>query len=135
MTTPITIRAKVRFQRGNRGARKLKLGEAKPAAMPRGRIPRVTRLLALSHWFEKLIADGEVKDYAELARLGHVTRARLSQIMNLLNLAPDIQEEILFFPTVERGRDGLTERQTRSIVKCLEWKKQQAVWKALWRMN
>ncbi len=43
----------------------------------------------LAHRFERLIRDGEVRDYADLARLGHVTRARLAQIMNLLNLAPD----------------------------------------------
>src|SRR3712207_3152134 len=34
----------------------------------------------------------------KVARLGHVTRARVTQIMNLLNLAPDIQEAILFLP-------------------------------------
>jgi len=42
--------------------------------------------------FETLIRSGEVRDYAALARLGHVSRARISQIMNLLHLAPDIQE-------------------------------------------
>jgi hypothetical protein len=43
-----------------------------------------------------LIQQGVVKDYADLARLGQVSRARITQIMNLLNLAPDIQEPILF---------------------------------------
>jgi hypothetical protein len=37
-----------------------------------------------------MIERGEVRDYADLARLGYVTRARLTQIMNLLLLAPDI---------------------------------------------
>jgi hypothetical protein len=46
-----------------------------------------------------------VTDYADLARLGHVTRARVTQIMNLLNLAPDIQEELVFLPKTIRGRD------------------------------
>ena len=102
MTTPIKIQTKVRFHRGRKGRKVLKLGEAAaPAA--RGRIPRVARLLALAHRFEKLIRDGEVRDYADLARLGHVTRARLTQIMNLLNLAPDIQEEILLLPAVDGG--------------------------------
>ena len=40
----------------------------------------------------------EFRDYAELARLGRVTRARMTQIMKLLDLAPDIQEQILFLP-------------------------------------
>ena len=47
-----------------------------------------------------------VKDYAELARPGRVSRARMTQIMNLLMLAPDIQEEILFLPRIERGPSG-----------------------------
>jgi hypothetical protein len=54
-------------------------------------------------------------DQAELARLGHVTRARLTQIMNLLCLAPDIQEQILFLPATERGRDVVAEKQLRPV--------------------
>ena len=55
-------------------------------------VPQVARLMALAIRFEGMIARGEVKDYADLARLGHVTRARVTQVMNLLNLAPDRQE-------------------------------------------
>ena len=102
-------------------------GEARvPTA--RGRVPRVARLLALAHRFEKLIRDGEVRDYADLARLGHVTRARLTQIMNLLNLAPDIQEAILFLPAVTTGDDPIHERQSRTIVKVLDWGRQRRMW-------
>ena len=50
--------------------------------------------LALAIRFDQLIRDGVVTDQAELARLGHVSRARLTQIMNLLNLAPDIFEAL-----------------------------------------
>ena len=57
--------------------------------------------------FDGLIRSGAVKDYAQLARLGHVTRARVTQIMNLTLLAPDIQEELLFWPRIERGKDPL----------------------------
>jgi len=77
---------------------------------------------------EKMIRDGEVRDYADLARLGHVTRARLTQIMNLLNLAPDIQEAILFLPAVTTGDDPIHERQLRPIVKVLDWGKQRKMW-------
>lgn len=45
------------------------------------------------------------RDHADLPRLGHVTRARVTQIMNLLNLAPDIQGAILFLLPVKFGRD------------------------------
>lgn len=47
----------------------------------------------------------DARDYADLARLGHVTRPRLTQIMELFLLAPDIQEEILFLPAVTSGDD------------------------------
>ena len=60
------------------------------------RVPRLARLLALAIQLDRLVYDEEICEYAALARLGHVSRARMSQIMNLVHLAPDIQEEILF---------------------------------------
>jgi hypothetical protein len=55
-------------------------------------------LLALAVRFEGLLREGTVWDYAELARLGGVSRARMTQIMSLRNLAPVIQERILGLP-------------------------------------
>ncbi len=78
-----------------------------------------------------MIDAGEVRDYAELARLGHVTRARMTQIMNLLNLAPDIQEEILFLPPIESGRDPIRELQLRPITLVPDWRKQRRMWRKL----
>ena len=72
-----------------------------------GRVPRIARLMALALRFEQLVRSGAVRDYAELARLGPVSRARITQIMNLLNLAPEIQEEILFLAPVLKGRDPI----------------------------
>jgi hypothetical protein len=63
-----------------------------------GNLPRISKLMAFAIRFDGLVRSGEVRDYADLARLGYVTRARITQIMNLLNLAPDIQESILFLP-------------------------------------
>ena len=116
----ITIERKVHFQRGRRSRKELREGEATPST-PVGRVPRVSRLMALAIRFDQLIRDGAVVDQAELARLGHVTRARLTQIMNLLNLAPDLQEQILNLPPTERGRDAITERQLRQIAGKLDW--------------
>ena len=65
--------------------------------------------MALATRFDQLIRDGVVTDYADLARLGHVTGARMSQIVNLLNLAPDIQEALLSLPQLECGKDPVTE--------------------------
>ena len=61
-------------------------------SVPAGRVPRIARLMALALRFEHLVQSGTVRDYAELARLGQVSRARLTQITNLLHLAPDLQE-------------------------------------------
>ena len=61
-------------------------------------IPRIARLMALAIRFDGLVREETIQDYAELARLGRVTRARMTQIMKLLFLAPDIQEQILFLP-------------------------------------
>ena len=97
---------------------------------PTGRVPRVARLMALAIRFDQLIRDGVVADQAELARIGHVSRARLTQIMNLLNLAPDIQEEILFLPPTDRGRDAVTERELRPITANTGWSKQRRMWQA-----
>ncbi len=96
--------------------------------MPCGRVPCVSRLMALAIRFDQLIRDGVVTDQAELARLGHVTRARLTQIMNLLCLAPDIQELLLYLPMTERGRNAITEKQLRPIAATPSWSKQRQAW-------
>ncbi len=64
----------------------------------------------------------------EPARRGHAARARLTQIMNLLHLAPDIQEAILFLPTVETGRTQLSERDLRPVAAEPDWQKQRRMW-------
>ena len=80
--------------------------------------------MALAIRFDQLIREGVVADQAELARLGHVTRARLTQIMNLLCLAPDIQERILYLSPTGRGRHAITEKHLRPIAATPSWDKQ-----------
>lgn len=128
----LTFQCKVHFTHARRGRKRMAVGEAPvPAPVPLGRVPRVARLMALAIRFERLLADGEVRDYADLARLGHVTRARVTQIMNLLNLAPDIQEELLFLPPVEAGRDTIKEWQLRPIAAEWDWANQRRKWRAV----
>jgi hypothetical protein len=102
--------------------------KAKSNPAEAGQIPRLSRLMALAIRFGRLIQEGRVRDYAELARLGHVTRARLTQIMNLRLLAPDIQEEILFLPRVAGEREAIAERHVRPITAVPNWAKQRRVW-------
>ena len=87
--------------------------------------------MALAIRFEGLLRDGIVGDQAELARLGHVSRARLTQIMNLLNLAPDIQEEILLLPRTTSGREPIRERHLRDLATVLDWREQRRIWARL----
>jgi len=89
----------------------------------------VARLLALAHHFNGLLREGVVQDYAELAALSHVSRARITQIMNLLLLAPDIQEEILHLACTVVGRDPIRETHLRPIVQVVEWGRQRRMWR------
>jgi len=122
----ITINRKVNFRqcRRSRNAQ----SEVNARATPAGRTPRIVRLMALAIRLDQLIRDGVVADQAEVARLGHVTQARLTQIMNLLYLAPDLQEQILFLPSIERGRIPVTERQLRPIAATPCWRSQRQMW-------
>ncbi len=119
----ITIQCKARFQRGRRRRKTETEAEALPQECP-GRVPRVARLMALAIRFEQMIRDGEVSGYAELARRGHVSRARVTQIMNLLALAPDIQEQVLMLQPSQKGRDLVSEHDLRAIARTTCWKVQ-----------
>jgi hypothetical protein len=80
---------------------------------------------------EDLCRRGEVTDFAELARLTMATRARMTQIMNLLLLAPDIQEEILYLPRSSGGHDPIREKAIRPIAAIPDFRKQRVMWRDL----
>ena len=127
-----TVTAKVHFGTGRRSRKKLKT-VSKPTR-PAARVPRVAKLMALAIRFDQLIRDSVVNDQAELARLGHVSRARETQIIYLLNLEPHIQEELLYLPPVEKVKDAVTERELRAIVTEVGWGRQRGMWEELkWR--
>jgi hypothetical protein len=109
------------------------LGPEAPKAELPGRVPRVARLLALAIKYDRLLRKGVVADLSELARLCQVTQPRMTQIMNLLHLAPDIQEEILNLPPALKGRDLVTERDLRPIVAITSWSRQRSAWRAIRR--
>jgi hypothetical protein len=131
-TRPLTIECSVHFTDNRRGQTLMQEGPApEPPVVEPGRVPRLARLMALAMRFDRLVRQREVLDYADVARLGHVTRARVTQIMNLLLLAPDIQEEILFLPRTERGFDPTPERRVRAITSVPDWRKQRRLWREL----
>lgn len=121
MTPKATVSYKVQF----------KPTPAAPIAAPAGRIPRVARLLALAHRIDGMIRSGELKDLAHAAKVCGLTRARVTQVCNLLLLAPEIQEAILDLPPVRQGRDPVTEHHLRRIVAEPTWKWQVALWREL----
>ncbi len=128
----ITVEFDVHFATKQRGRKRAEVGQ-RPAELDAsaGALPRVTRLMALAIRFDQLIREGEVAGYSELARLGHVTRARITQIMNLLHLAPDIQETLLSLPRTTGGRDPITERDLRPIAAIIDWRTQRRIWRRL----
>jgi hypothetical protein len=83
--------------------------------------------MALAIRLEGLIRQQTITDYAAVARRGRVTRARMSQIMKLLNLAPDLQEQILFLPELPH----LNERNLRPIVRQIDWHEQRRLFQKL----
>ena len=127
----LTIERQVHFPLGRRARRVIQDGPPPVTPPPKGRVPRISRLMALAIRFDRLIKEGAIEDQADLARLGNVSRARVTQIMNLLQLAPDIQEALLFLPRTERGRDPIRETHIRPIAAELEWRKQRRLWKAV----
>lgn len=89
--------------------------------------------MALAIRGDRLLCNGAVIDQAALARLGRVTRGRVTQIMGLLNLAPDIQEQLLFLPAAGKGRETISERNPPPIVAELDWEVQRGLWRRLLR--
>lgn len=124
---------KIEYPLSVHGQRGPKTGIIAPPVTERDRPPRVTCLLALAHRFETMVQSGKVRDYAHLARAGRVSRARMSQILKLLTLAPSIQEHILGLPPRSAGKEGITERHLRGIVDEPRWDRQRALFAKLVR--
>lgn len=127
----ITVKRKVQFTRQVHGRRRVTPATTEPKPVELGRIPRISRLMAVAIRLERMLRSGEVSDIAELARLGHVTQPRMSQILALTLLAPDIQEELLFLPRVTAGKPTIHEKVLRPITAEIDWARQREMWRAL----
>jgi hypothetical protein len=96
-----------------------------------GRLPQVTRVLALAIRFDEMICRGDARDYADVARQTCLCRERVSQIARLNYLAPDIQMELLYLPPVPTGRYPISETSLRRIANLLSWADQRREWACL----
>jgi len=129
MSLTMTIEVPLSFEASGQGSHKDQRSSAESASFPAGRVPRVARLMALALRLDELVRTGQVRNYTELASLGHVTRARICQIMNLLHLAPDIQEALLFLPPTLQGRDAILLADLQPIATAFDWRKQRRLWR------
>ena len=123
----IIVEFECRFQQKN-GRKKIskeKKVHNKPPSLPSHHIHQTAKLLTLAHYYQNLIEDGALKNYAEIARLTGTSRARISQIISLTFLAPEIQEKILNLHEVKNIK---TERRIRMIAGIKLWKKQLELW-------
>jgi hypothetical protein len=130
MTRGLTVTKEVHFRSAKRGRKVIAEGHAVQTQDP-GSVPRVSRLMALAIHMEDLVRQRAVADYSEMARLSHVSRARITQIMNLLHLAPDLQEDILRLPRSDGGRDPIREKMVRPLTAVPDWRKQRRMWEAI----
>jgi hypothetical protein len=105
----------------------------KAATADHGRLPRITKVLALAIQFDDMIRRGVAKDYTGLARLGCISKERISQIMRLVCLAPDIQQEILTMSRTPRGRFHVGEVALRQVASKMLWGEQREVWRQLYK--
>ena len=123
----IKVKRKIHFARRSHGRRVI-LDVTPVADVPLGCLPRVARLMALAIHCDRLIREGRITDQSELARLCHVTQPRMTQVMNLNHLAPDIQEELLLQPRITSGRDPIHEKMLRPIAAEANWTRQRQLW-------
>ncbi len=127
-----TFRTQVHFKAAAKGRKRMLEGAVpSPTPVVPGRVPRIARLVALAHRFAALIESGDVRDYADVARLAGISRARVSQIASLAMLAPDIQEQLLDQPRTLHGPDAVLEKHVRPIAAVPEWPRQRVMWRTL----
>jgi hypothetical protein len=106
------------------------VAEAPPAVTPVCRPARVALMLALAHKIEAAIAAGQLHDQADAARRLDLTPARITQLLALLALAPDLQERVLFLESVD-GLEPLTERALRRATRTRSWEAQREICRSL----
>ena len=130
MNGMVTIECDVHIDRRGKGGRKAIVPGPVPATEP-GRLPRVARWMALAIHCDGLLRDGVIASYRDLAELGNVSRPRVTQVMNLLYLAPDIQAALLDLPRTASARDPVLLRDLQPIAATLDWRKQRKMWKEM----
>ncbi len=123
----IQVKRKIAFQ-GEVHKRRDAARDARVKLAQSGRIPRIAKLVALASRMQSMLESGEVESFQQLAELGRISQPRMTQIMSLLNLAPDILEELLYLPEVMQGKAQIHERLLRPLTRELDWRVQRRMW-------
>ena len=122
----LTITRSFHTTRRHDGRHHLRPGPAPET--PPGKIPRLSRLMALAIHCHELLRTGLITNQSDLARYAQITPARMTQILTLLNLSPDIQEELLFLSRTTVGRKEIQEMAVRKIAMELDGRRQRETW-------
>ena len=120
MNSPFTITREFHTTRRRDGQQQLRPGPA--LNTPKGKIPRISRLMALAIHCDELLRTGQVTNQSALPEYPQITPARLTQILTLLKLAPEIQEQLLFLPRTMEGCGEIQEKDVRRIAMELDWR-------------
>jgi len=146
-TVEIALGPKGAFENGNVGALKRRVAHdqtvnvlsakarnRKPPKTPKApkapKTPKVIELLKTAQEWRRQLDAGDVTSQAEIARREGVTRARVTQVMGLLRLAPDLQESILELEAVD-GVGLVSERALSDVIRIECWASQREAWKRL----
>ena len=108
----IKVKRKVAFQ-GEAHKRRDVAKAARATLAQSGRVPRIAQLVALARRMQSMLESRQVESFQQLAELGRISQPRMTQIVSLLLLAPDIQEELLYLPEVIQGKARIHERLLR----------------------
>ena len=126
----IEVKRKLAFQ-GEAHKRRDAAKAAREKAAQSGRIPRIAKLVALASRMQSMIESGQVETFQQLAEIGRISQPRMTQIMSLLHLAPDIQEELLYLPEVLHGKASIHEKLLRPLTRQVDWRIQRKLWERI----
>ena len=128
----IKVKRKIAFQ-GEAHKRRDAAKAARVKIAQSGRIPRIAKLVALASRMQSMIESGKVESFQQLAEIGRISQPRMTQIMSLLLLAPDIQEELLYLPEEIQGKAAIHERLLRPLTTEIDWRVQRRMWARIWK--
>ncbi|ACY13630.1 hypothetical protein [Haliangium ochraceum] len=108
-------------------------GQPAPTAPPPARRPaRVAQMLAFAHRVDREVERGDFESRSAAARHYGMTTGRITQLLSLLWLAPDVQEDVLFLEAID-GCEPVSGQALEKIARIADWGEQRRGWDELRR--